>query len=103
MSEHTMSVEVLDDGVELTLVEFCRASRTAVEQVQVWVVEGVLTPRGTAPEDWRFAAGALRRARLARTLTQELDVNVPGVALALDLMDEIESLKASLRRAGLRG
>lgn len=102
MSEPTMSVEVLDDSVELTFVELCRASRAAEEQVRVWVVEGVLTPRGASPGEWRFAAGALRRARLARTLTQELEVNAPGVALALDLMDEIESLKASLRRAGLR-
>ncbi|PZP28863.1 MAG: MerR family transcriptional regulator [Roseateles depolymerans] len=103
MSDHTVPAEVLDESVEFTLVEFCRASRTAVEEVQVWVVEGVLKPQGTGPDDWRFAAGALRRARLARTLVQELDVNVPGVALALDLMDQIETLKASLRRAGLEG
>ncbi|MBC7392310.1 MAG: hypothetical protein H7340_03175 [Variovorax sp.] len=39
-----------------------------------------------------------RRARLAVTLTRELEINAPGVALALDLMDVIEALKASLRR-----
>ena len=32
------------------------------------------------------------------TLTREMEVNAPGVALALDLMDEIEALKAALRR-----
>ena len=51
-----------------------------------------------SPIEWRFAGTALRRARLAVTLTRELQVNAPGVALALDLMDEIEALKASLRR-----
>ncbi len=101
MSERTMTVELLDDGVELTLVELCRASGTAEAQVRVWVVEGVLSPRGASPEQWRFGAAALRRARLARTLAGELDVNAPGIALALDLLDEIEALKASLRRAGL--
>lgn len=101
MSDNTMSAQVLDDSVELTLVEFCRASRTVEEQVRVWVVEGVLKPRGDRPQEWRFAAGALHRARLARTLSQDLEVNAPGIALALDLMDEIESLKSSLRRAGL--
>lgn len=93
--------EVLDDSVELTLVELCRASRAGEEQVRVWVLEGVLTPRGASPEQWRFAGGALRRARLARTLMNELEVNTPGIALALDLMEQIEALKASLRRAGL--
>lgn len=102
MNEHTTSMEVLDERVELTLVELCRASRAAEEQVRVWVVEGVLTARGASPDEWRFAADALRRARLACTLTRDLEINPPGVALALDLMDEIEALKASLRRAGLR-
>ena len=101
MSERITSVQVLDDGVELTLVELCHATRAAEEQVRLWVLEGVLTPRGAAPADWRFAPTALRSARLARTLTQDLEVNAPGVALALDLMDRIESLQASLRRAGL--
>jgi chaperone modulatory protein CbpM len=102
MSERSItSAQVLDDGVELTLVELCRASRAAEEQVRLWVLEGVLTPRGAAPADWRFAPAALRRARLARTLMQDLEVNAPGIALALDLMDEIEALQASLRRAGL--
>jgi len=103
MSGEAMVPEVLDDGAELTLVEFCRASSTEVEQVQVWVLEGVLTPRGESPQEWRFAAGALHRARVARSLEQDLHLNAPGVALALDLMDQIQALKSSLRRAGLQG
>lgn len=101
MSHETVSMQILDESVELTLVEFCRASRAAEEQVRVWVLEGVLKPHGDRPEAWRFTAGAVRRARVARSLAHELEVNTPGIALALDLMDEIESLKSRLRRAGL--
>ncbi|HEY9105422.1 MAG TPA: chaperone modulator CbpM [Roseateles sp.] len=103
MSSEAMVPEVLDDRMELTLVEFCRASRTEVEQIQVWVLEGVLKPHGESPADWRFTASALRRARIARTLAQDLHLNPPGVAMALDLMDEIEALRSTLRRAGLKG
>lgn len=95
---HDHSIEILGEDVHLTLVELCRASRAPEEQVRVWVVEGVLTPIGEAPHEWRFTGAALRRARLALTLARELEINPPGVALALDLMDEIEALKASLRR-----
>lgn len=94
--------EIVEEQVQLTLVELCRISRAPEEWVRVWVVEGVLTPIGDAPEEWRFAGTSLRRARLAATLARELELNAPGVALALDLMDEIESLKARLRRAGAR-
>ncbi|MDE2372340.1 MAG: MerR family transcriptional regulator [Burkholderiales bacterium] len=102
MSEQTMAMEVLDERVELTLVELCRASRADEQQVRVWVLEGVLEARGVSAEEWRFAGAAVRRARIARSLTQDLELNTPGVALALDLMDRIEALEARLRRAGLR-
>ena len=95
---HAYTMAVVEEDVQLTLVELCRACCAHEEQVQVWVVEGVLTPIGASPPEWRFAGASLRRARLALTLTRELEINAPGVALALDLMDEIEALKASLRR-----
>lgn len=97
MSSH-LTATLLDDATPMTLAELARACRAAEEQVHVWVVEGVLQPIGDSPPEWRFTGPALRRARLAVTLTRELEVNAPGVALALDLMDEIESLKAALKR-----
>ena len=97
MSSH-LTATLLDDATPMTLAELARACRAAEEQVHVWVVEGVLQPIGNSPPEWRFTGPALRRARLAVTLTRELEVNAPGVALALDLMDEIESLKAALKR-----
>ena len=101
MSAH-LTATLIDDTTPMTLAELARACRAAEAQVQVWVVEGVLQPIGPSPHDrppeWRFAGASLKRARLAVTLTRELEVNAPGVALALDLMDEIEALKASLRR-----
>jgi len=62
----------------------------------------VLEPNGEQPREWRFTGPALRRARLALRLTRDLELNPPGVALALDLLDEIEALKARLQRAGGR-
>jgi len=99
-SSDEFRVDIVEEDVQLTLDELCRACRAAEEQVRVWVVEGVLTPIGDAPHEWRFAGASLRRARLALTLSRELEVNPPGVALALDLLDEIETLQASLRRRG---
>ncbi|MES3013036.1 MAG: chaperone modulator CbpM [Pseudomonadota bacterium] len=97
MSSH-LTATLIDDATPMTLAELARACRAAEEQVHVWVVEGVLQPIGNSPPEWRFVGASLKRARLAVTLTRELEINAPGVALALDLMDEIEALKASLRR-----
>ena len=95
-----LTATLVDDATPMTLAELARACRAAEAEVHVWVVEGVLHPIGNSPPEWRFAGASLRRARLALTLTRELEINPPGVAFALDLMDEIEALKASLRRRG---
>jgi chaperone modulatory protein CbpM len=91
---------VVEENVHLTLVELSRACRAPEAQIHVWVVEGVLEPIGQAPHEWRFAGASLRRARLAWQLTRDLEINAPGVALALDLLDEIAALRAGLRRRG---
>ncbi len=101
MKTHALITEatIVEDERPMTLAEFARACRAREELIHAWVGEGVLHPLGDAPAQWRFEGIALRRAKRALTLTRELEINAAGVALALDLMDEIEALRASLRRA----
>lgn len=93
---------IVEEEIHLTLTELCQACSASEEYVITWVVEGVLEPVGEAPQEWRFTGDALRRARLAWWLTRDLEVNAPGVALALDLLDEIAELRARLQRLGAR-
>jgi chaperone modulatory protein CbpM len=65
-----------------------------------WVTEGVLSPSGSSPEDWRFGGDSLRRAKTAAHLTHDLELNIAGVALALDLLDEIAELRTRIKRGG---
>lgn len=92
---------IVEEEVMLTLVELCHACDAAEENVRAWVVEGVLEPLGESPQEWRFKGDSLRRARLACRLAHDLDINPPGVALALDLLDEIATLRARLQSAGV--
>lgn len=91
---------VVEEEVHLTLVELCQACSADEEHVMTWVFEGVLEPVGESPQDWRFSGESLRRARLALRLSNDLELNPPGVALALDLLDEIAALRARLPRVG---
>ncbi|MEZ5565434.1 MAG: chaperone modulator CbpM [Gammaproteobacteria bacterium] len=92
---------VVEDEVQLTLVELCQACHAEPELVLAWVEQGVLEPlapsAAQAPHDWRFAGNALRRARVARHLSRDLEVNPAGVALALELLGEITELRARLQ------
>jgi len=41
---------------------------------------------------------SLRRIRCAQRLEEDLGVNTPGVALVLDLLEELERIRARLGR-----
>jgi chaperone modulatory protein CbpM len=62
------------------------------------VEEGILEPAGHNPAQWRFSGTSLQKAHIAMRLQRDLEINLAGVALALDLMDEIESLQAVVCR-----
>ncbi|MGH8274847.1 MAG: chaperone modulator CbpM [Gammaproteobacteria bacterium] len=87
---------VLDEETELGLDELARACAVRSEWVVALVEEGVIEPAGEAREYWRFAGHSLARARTAARLAHDLEINLAGIALALDLMDELESLRARL-------
>ncbi|MBC7955379.1 MAG: MerR family transcriptional regulator [Cytophagales bacterium] len=92
------SGQVIEEESGFTLLELCQACGAAPDEVSIWVLEGVIEPVGLGPHDWCFAGSALRRARLAMRLARDLEVNATGVALALDLLDEIAALRARLNQ-----
>jgi chaperone modulatory protein CbpM len=96
-----MQCTVVEESLHLSLLELCQACSADAEIVTAWVLEGVLEPAGESPPEWRFGGDSLRRARLALRLSRDLEINPPGVALVLDLLDEIAALRARLQRAGI--
>ena len=97
----TLAVFV-EQEVEFSLLELCRACGADSGQLLLLVEEGVLTPRGDAPHQWRFEGSALPRARAALRLGRDLELSPGATALVLDLLDEICALKARLRRTASR-
>ncbi len=91
---------VPEDPAEWTLAEVSRACAVEIDFVVELVREGVVEPDGAEPGRWRFTQTHLRRVRVASHLHRDLGVNLAGAALALELLEEIEALRARLRAAG---
>jgi chaperone modulatory protein CbpM len=91
---------IIDEHATLTLGELCRACSVHAEYVIELVNEGVIDPVGPDPRQWRFSGKQIRDARIALHLQRDLGVNGPGVGVALQLLDEIERLRARLRALG---
>jgi chaperone modulatory protein CbpM len=98
-----LSGELLDEDRELTLAQLSRACRVPADRLLGLVEEGVIEPRGRNPIHWRFSGVSVKRARCALRLEHDLGLNLAGAALALDLLEEIENLRARLRRCGAGG
>lgn len=91
-----LSGHLLDETVTLTLTEICFACRVDEAEIIDLVEEGIIEPAARHRRDWSFPADELRRARRAIRLRRDLDINLAGVALVLDLLEEVEDLRARL-------
>ncbi|RON58459.1 chaperone modulator CbpM [Pseudomonas frederiksbergensis] len=83
--------------VHLDMAEFCEATDLSDVYVIEIVEHGILEPQGSAPKDWRFNDYELILAKRAAKLRRDLELEWEGVALALDLLEEVQQLRAENR------
>lgn len=97
---------IVDHEHPLTIAELSRACCMHAEWVMELVDEGILEPvhQPTRHERsrWQFSGNSLRRALVVRRLQRDLGINLAGAALALELMDEMDTLRARLNARNCR-
>lgn len=69
-----------------------------IERVVSLVEFGVLQPEGETRDEWRFPAHSIIQARRAQRLQRDLELDLAGLALALELLEEIDGLRREVRR-----
>lgn len=82
----------VEDQPELSLEELCRVCQVTPDFLQELIAYGVIEPH----IEGFFDAQHLRRVRIVRHLQQDLEVNLAGAALVLDLMGQIEEMRAKI-------
>ncbi|MGC1387166.1 MAG: chaperone modulator CbpM [Steroidobacteraceae bacterium] len=92
-----MSGDIVEETVVLSVTDLCRMISVDRRRVVEWVEEGVISVIEIDASEWRFSGSTLRRARIALRLERDLGVNLAGVALALDLLEELEQLRRAHR------
>jgi chaperone modulatory protein CbpM len=83
--------------VQLDMAEFCEAAELSDVYVIEIVEHGILEPQGAQPGDWVFNDYELTLAKRAAKLRRDLELEWEGVALALDLLEEVQQLRAENR------
>jgi len=94
----TLAGEIFEEDVDLSLADLCRLFRLPAEHVMELVEEGIAEPSGNDPAQLRFRRISVKRVRCALHLQRDLGVNTAGAALAVELLEELERLRARLQR-----
>jgi chaperone modulatory protein CbpM len=76
-----------------TLREACDVCGAELALTTELVTFGVVSPSGAGPGEWVFSGLAVLRLQKAVRLHRDLGINPPGLALVLDLLDEVERLR----------
>lgn len=100
MTEQRIYIQgvVLNEEIRCTLADLCRLCGVTAEMIHEMIEEGIITPEGPSVREWCFTSIAIKRVQTTLRLQQDLRVNLPGCALALDLLDELEELRYLSRR-----
>lgn len=92
------SGELLSEEAHLGLTDICERCGLPEAMIRAYVEEGVLASQGDDVARWRFSEVEVVRVQKARRLQRDLRLNPAGAALALELMEQIEDLRARLAR-----
>lgn len=92
--------ELVEAMQEWSLVELCQRQLLDADFIIACVECGITDVVGLAEKlpqaQWRFSAAAVVRIEKARRLQRDLDLGLNEMALVLDLLDEVDSLRAEV-------
>ncbi len=95
MVQKNMTAVFIEEEQTITLADLCRCSALSAERVFDMIDVGIIEPlqQDATSSRWIFSAECVPRLQTALRLQRDLEVNLAGAALALELLDEVKSLR----------
>ncbi len=91
-----LSGNIVENETRLTLRQLCDSCAVRAEYIIELVDEGFIEPSGVEKSHWCFSGVSIKRVQKAKRLQRDLGINLAGVALVIDLIDETDHLRARL-------
>ena len=87
-----------DETDFLTLEQLCSVCALERDWLVVRVREGLIPAAGSTDGEWRFTTTTLARVRRMRDIERSYDAAPELAALVADMLEEMDALRARLRR-----
>ncbi len=86
---------IVEEGDNLSFVTLCRYCSLPAETLIKMVDRGVIEPVDSSQSysHWQFSSTSLLRIQTTLRLQRDLEVNLAGAVLALELLDELKQLR----------
>lgn len=94
-SQKEYAIITIESDIDFSLEELCEACHRSPDFIYELIEFGAINPEGT-PETWRFNSNEFHRIQRILRLQKDLEVNLAGAALAIDLMEKIDKLQAQV-------
>ena len=92
----------MSDAVDfLTLEELCSACALELDWLVLRVRDGLIAAEGGSDAEWRFTTTTVARVRRMRDIERTYDAAPELAALVADMLEEMDALRARLRRGGM--
>lgn len=94
MVKNLIVITHVEEHPELTLEEICRIYNISPEFIYAIIEQGVIEPSSREP--LRFPEEHLKRIRTIARLHHDLEINIAGGSLIVEMMEEMERMRARL-------
>ena len=101
-NDEMLTVEIVEPQVTFTLREICERGDCHAELVLKMVSYGIIEPVEALDQEeirhWEFDLAALLRLQKAMRLQRDLKMNLPGLAMSLELLDQVDTMRLEITR-----
>lgn len=94
--ENVLVGVLIEEESTLSVTEICYRYHIPQELLREMLEEGLFTNQTSDIKQLALDQKSLRRIETAFRLHKDLDINLPGVALALELLDEMDKMRDEL-------
>ncbi len=89
---------IVNNEQTLSLSEICERCALPAETIIKMIGHGIFEPQDSQINcsRWTFSEDSLLRVQTTQRLQRDLGINLAGVALALDLLEEVKNLRQTV-------
>lgn len=97
MKTTIVTVEVFDEDYRISLDELREMLNIEDDFLEQLLAVGLIEPIDATEHDLLLDASAFQRVHTAVRLQRDLNINIEGIALALELLDELNNLRNKIQ------